>query len=347
MKKGKKILCTLRTAFLFGVLLAILMTFGGCKPKEASEDEVQQALLQSSPYMDYFDPETSMVEDFTITKRQTTSENGTDVVWVSVNAKDDEKSATLSYVMNYVLYNDGWRLEDLSRDMESIWEFSPLQGPSDDLIKGVVPSSATSVSTETNLEVNSATVTYTLENNMGYCITTTACQATFSFGSETGIWTPLDNHVMATKYDFSPIEGTTWQYLEESGKTDHETGEPIYYGNRLEIQTIDSDNMKMTGKFYKYNVYAPYGHSATNWLFQGGEEVDLSEAVMMLDGDTLLIREDYFDGTDRYTPELAIKHAEKYVVFRPEDTESFSVISGELNKFHEKWNGKFILQKVQ
>lgn len=315
--------------------------------EESSENDMEQALMHSSPFFDYFDLDSCSIDEFVIEKRQTREEDYTDTVWVRVSARDKNKSAILSYVMNYVLYNDGWRLENLSRDMESIWEFSPLQGPSDEMIKENVSPNATGISTETNLEGNSATATYTVENNKGYCITTYAWQAFFNFDREIGVWTPIDNRVLATKNDFSPIEGTTWQYLEESDKTDRETGEPIYYGNRLEIQTIDSDNMKMTGKFYKYNVYAPYGHSATKQLFQGVEEVDLSEAVMMLDGDTLLIRGDYFDGTDRYTPELAIKHASKYVVFKPDDTENFSVISGELHKSHEEWNGKFILQKIQ
>lgn len=295
MKKGKKILCTLRTVFLLGVLLAILMTFGGCKPKEASEDEMQQALLQSSPYMDYFDPETSMVEDFTITKRQTTSENGTDVVWVSVNAKDENKSATLSYVMTYILYNDGWKLENVVRDSESTWEFEPLQGPPSEMIETDIPVDPADVTVETYLEEKRADASYTIANDIGFCIIMYAKQQTFSFNTDTGVWIPTDNRTIATQNDFSPIIGTAWQYLEDSN------------GARLELDSIDPVTLDATGSLQVMVVDGSY--SSTKY------EKILSDCVFRFEGESLIMVDYASESSD-------FKHLE----FRHDGDGSFSVI---------------------
>lgn len=337
MRTGKKNLYTLWTAFVLGVILAILMTLGGCTPKEASENEIQQALLQSSPYTDYFDSETSVVEDFAITKRQTSPENGTDVVWVSISAKDDEKSAQLSYIMTYILYNDGWQLEELSRDMESTWIFSPLQGPSDELIKENLPSDLTEFSTETDLEGKNATVTFTVENNRGYCITTYAKQVSFGFNWETGVWSPTENRILATQNDFSPIEGTAWEYLEETDKTDRD-GDVIYKGAYLGISSINPVTLEATGKLIVYRAEYPYGHSAKNWIVQGGYEMDLSDVVFRFEGESLIMVE-YASDESKY----------KHVEFISGDDGNFSVmVCPRDDNFNKYWEGsEYYLERLQ
>lgn len=316
------------------VCMLIVQVFSGCSftPAAPSEDELKDALLYSSAFADYFNSAVT-VNDFVVEKRQTSEESKTDIAWILVSAEDEEKSAQLSYVMTYVLYNDGWELEDLSRDMESTWEFAPLRGPSDEMIQESVPVDAISVSSEADLEENNATATYTVENNMGYCIITSARQIVFEFNRESGIWAPIDNRTLGTQNDFSPIEGTVWQYLEETDHVDTE-GNTIYEGARLEIETINSETLEMTGVLKLYKS----GFRLSMWddFKQGSKEMDLSSATFRLDGSSLIMTK------PRESDEAESKY--KYIEFINEGDGRFSIV---IRPYPGHFDDSYILEKIE
>ena len=206
------------------------------------------------------------------------------------------------------------------------------------MIKENVPADAASVSSEVNLEENSATATYTFENNRGYCITTSARQVIFNFNRESGIWAPVDNRTLGTKNDFSPIEGTTWQYLEATDKTDRETGETIYKGARLDLNSINSETLGATGSLEVYRAEYPYGHSAKNVVIQGGYEMDLSDVVFRFEGESLIMVKSASD-------ESKYKHIE----FINEGDGNFSVmVCPRDDNFNKYWEGsEYFLEKIQ
>ena len=55
------------------------------------------------------------IEATDITKRQTNKDDKTDYIWVDVSAFNDDFSYTGSYELTYILYNDGWMLEDFEQ----------------------------------------------------------------------------------------------------------------------------------------------------------------------------------------------------------------------------------------
>lgn len=318
MKQVKKILSVLMAVFLLAML-------GGCgTPSAPSEREVESALQNSSAFFDNFDSTSCTVDEFAIMKRQTNEESGTDTVWVQVAARDEDKSAQLSYIMKYVLYNDGWELENISPNMESTWQFKPLRGPSDELITQSISIDLGDATVETNLEESSADVSYTVTNDRGFCITTYAKRQTSHFNADTGVWIPTDNQTVATQNDFSPIIGTTWGYLKETDYKDRDSGKTIYVGARLELNDINSETLEATGKLTVYREYHPYGASATAWYFQGGSEVDLSDGFFSWNGESLIM--DSSSKTDY-----------KGLEFRSEGDGLFSIIAIDSDGGHREY----------
>ena len=53
-----------------------------------------------------------VINESQISKRQTNEDDKTDFVWIDVSASNEDFSYTASYELTYVLYNDGWQLED-------------------------------------------------------------------------------------------------------------------------------------------------------------------------------------------------------------------------------------------
>ena len=303
-----------KKAFLL-LLVFMLISLTGCRPKETSESAVKESLLESYAYSDFFDIESSTVENFKIVKRQTVPENNSDTVWVPIDVKDEEKSAQLSYIMTYILYNDGWRLENIAQDRMSVWFFSPLQGPSEEITKKYVPENAIDVSIQNNLEESYATLTYTVEDNRYFCIIKSNMQQTFNFNHEIGAWMPGEVQTLGAQTNFSPIVGKTWVYSEDTEYEDRDTGEIISNGALLKIDDIGAGN-EVTGSLTIKRVEFPYGLSiSTRQSYQGGYSIDLSDAVIEFQDDSMIIRE------DRLNPEFA----EIYAKFSPADGSSFSV----------------------
>lgn len=102
---------TKRFFLLLGVLLLILSLSACGGKKEKSEKEILADIKLEDYYLsgDYG----LEVKSHTIDKRQTNAEDKTDYVWFSLTASNNEFEYYAGYEMMYVLYNDGWRLEDI------------------------------------------------------------------------------------------------------------------------------------------------------------------------------------------------------------------------------------------
>ena len=69
------------------------------------------------------------VTEFSIIKRQTNIEEKTDFVWVSIKAKNLLYQIERNFKMTYILYNEGWLLEefDVYSDSKHSDHILPLQ----------------------------------------------------------------------------------------------------------------------------------------------------------------------------------------------------------------------------
>lgn len=89
--------------------LVLIVFLCGCSPQAKSENEILQDIAKKDPTFAEYD---LIVESHTISKRQTNKDQKTDYVWITVYATCPEFSYTADYTLEYVLYNDGWLLED-------------------------------------------------------------------------------------------------------------------------------------------------------------------------------------------------------------------------------------------
>lgn len=86
-----------------------------------NETELMADLKNSEVFFPYCE---LTIQEIEILKRKTDKENKIDTVYVKVKADNTSIgiSCMLSYEMKYLLYNDGWLLEDVKRYHDGIWE---------------------------------------------------------------------------------------------------------------------------------------------------------------------------------------------------------------------------------
>lgn len=99
------------------LLLILLISLCGCSPSAKSEREIISDLQQSPAFIS----ETVKIDSCEIIKRQTNNDSKSDLVYLTVYVNEDELTCALSYLMEYVLYNDGWILENVSQYDDGPW----------------------------------------------------------------------------------------------------------------------------------------------------------------------------------------------------------------------------------
>lgn len=108
--------------FLCVSLTLTLILLCGCSKSGKSEKEIIKD-LQANPVFIATDIE---ISDYDIIKRQTDTENKTDVIYITVHTNAPELTSSLTYELKYELYNEGWILESVMRYYDGPWEFSGL-----------------------------------------------------------------------------------------------------------------------------------------------------------------------------------------------------------------------------
>lgn len=101
--------------FLALVITSCLLTACGNNPK--SEQDIVEDINAST---DYIAPPID-VDECEIEKRRTDEEAGIDLIYLTVSGDNGEFECSLSYIVTYELYNEGWILETIERDYEGDW----------------------------------------------------------------------------------------------------------------------------------------------------------------------------------------------------------------------------------
>lgn len=103
--------------------VVIIAAFGSCSNISlVSEDQMEED-LKSEMQSNGSDVSISNLE---IEKRITDEDNKTDTVYIWCNVDTPEFTAHQGYILNYILYNDGWEYEDYSTYDETNWTSKPL-----------------------------------------------------------------------------------------------------------------------------------------------------------------------------------------------------------------------------
>lgn len=116
----------MKIAYKLSVLAFFLLVLTSCSGPSA---KTESDILSDIQYQDdYFGSYGLTIDSSNITKRQTNPDDKTDYVWVELNASNDMFTYYAEYYLYYVLYNEGWQLENCEiscqeyevRDYESI-----------------------------------------------------------------------------------------------------------------------------------------------------------------------------------------------------------------------------------
>ena len=103
------------------IALFIVLVLSGCSDRAKSESEI----IEDIEACDSFKILNAEIENLEVVKRQTDKDNRSDLVYVTVEARNDNMECTLSFILQYELYNEGWFLEGgIVRDSSGPWEIS-------------------------------------------------------------------------------------------------------------------------------------------------------------------------------------------------------------------------------
>lgn len=193
-----------------------------------------------------------------ITKRQTNTDNKTDYVWIQVNASNSSFSYTADYKLTYVLYNDGWQLDDFEEEQHSVM---PKYYPSeDDAASALEQYYDGCILVESNIYQ---------KNSLGQNI------ATFQFERQEETEYLVTDYGITLTYYFSPSEG--WHEkisVEDRGHRPNLIGKWIYEddthsyivdilsceGNTL---VLDYDLKKIETKYYSLDYHVDTTHEVS------------------------------------------------------------------------------------
>lgn len=286
----------MKKKLLVVILAAIaILLLAGCGEKPASEATLKEDIYNSSNFSLFSEQLDMEITDLEVVKRQTTTEDKVDTVWVKVTAAGDTAEGEMYYKLTYHLYNDGWLLEAIADDTVDSWHFKPLEGVPDEVIASYIPEGAEILENTVDLEVASHTVTYTYEESHLYCDVTYKKQLVFNFGSgyytsgmhDPGRW-GLQNEVDVGSYEDWHLEGT-W-YLKS-----FDYHNDIYYYLKIETVPIVSLNaheengsFKISGTFErvvnskKETFEGPFTVEWDEWLCEYQIETGYRTSVFYL-----------------------------------------------------------------
>ena len=110
----KKTVCV-----LFSVCFLFFLSACGDKVKNEAE------MISDLQAYKGFVSEDIKISNLEVVKRQTNTDKNSDEVYVTVYTDDERFTSTLSLVLRYELYNEGWMLESINRT-KGVWEFYGL-----------------------------------------------------------------------------------------------------------------------------------------------------------------------------------------------------------------------------
>lgn len=113
----------------------VILLFSGCG-KSAKNEAAIRADLDEGNYLSS-EGVNFKTNEFEIIKRQTDVDNKSDTVFASIKAisEDDSAQMTGEYTISYVLYNDGWLIDDVSTDSATIVPLHGKEFTTDELVE--------------------------------------------------------------------------------------------------------------------------------------------------------------------------------------------------------------------
>ncbi len=218
------------------ILLVLVCVFTACgTPAEKSEKEIAADLQQTIAASG------EAVADFTVSsieveKRRTDKDSGVDTVYVWADVESAAVKGTVGYTVQYVLYEEGWLLENVSAYELESWEFSPLVGVDEATANADVQEynevQWQLLNVETDLEQGICTYYYQGEESLynGYCVEKYDVALEYVFDKNNGLWSEPREH--ENRY-------TSWEYLAGTWQTSADVGLWTLYGHPKRTAHVD------------------------------------------------------------------------------------------------------------
>lgn len=193
-------------AFISAVmgLLFLLTACGASAAKSKGESAICADIVNEDHYFSNY---SLNIDSSHITKRQTNEDDKNDFVWIEVNASNDVFTYSANYELTYVLYNDGWLLDNYKKTNSSV---APKVFPTLEDAMGILDSQMYGDYEPMSEGHGPNFVSYSFQRSAAYHCLITNYITTISYNfSPDSLWT---YSISDDKYGYSlDIEGE-WEY---------------------------------------------------------------------------------------------------------------------------------------
>lgn len=125
-KKHSLVMFGLKAKRITMAILIVCLICGlsacGSKTSEKTDKQISNDIQQQDEYFNTYGLE---IDSFSVSKRQTNVDEKNDFVWCEITASNDTFSYLAEYELTYVLYNDGWLLEEYVQNSSTVTPISP------------------------------------------------------------------------------------------------------------------------------------------------------------------------------------------------------------------------------
>ncbi|MBE6956627.1 MAG: hypothetical protein E7450_04165 [Ruminococcaceae bacterium] len=227
--------------FISVIGATILLLLASCgAPAAKSESDIRADISGNDRY---FSDYNLTLESMSVVKRQTNQEDKTDYVWISVTAKNNDFTYNADYELMYVLYNEGWLLENYTR---STSDFTPNYYPT-------VDDAATAI----NNYADGCTLINTVSSEK---------KMTYQFKREETKYYLTTEYRTDLVYEFTP--GSGWRASIHETELSHKpdiVGEWIYQDDLryFYVNIISVEDEIVTLEYNLENVHTSYSETTT------------------------------------------------------------------------------------
>lgn len=225
----------LASTIALAALLAFTLTACSHTPAAKTENQISADICAEDSY---FSDYNLKIDSFKITKRQTNTDAKSDYIWCDVVGSNNVFAYSASYELTYILYNNGWLLEDYLRKDSSI---IPLAFPTEAEAIAALDNHYSGCTCLGNSQHdNSITYQFAWKDEYNYLITNYDISLTYSFSPASG-WTGKVTNKEVTGYSFDILG--EWEYMDN---------ERNFYINVIEVGEVSSMESKDVGIVLSY-----------------------------------------------------------------------------------------------
>jgi len=220
--------------------LLIIFALSGCAGKTVGEEMLLEDL--NVYRVDLAARKDVVFTELEIEKRRTDDQAGTDDVYVRVFGESEELSCEVAYRLMYVMYNDGWSLEEVQMHDYESWKVVPKKGVDPKMLEQIMTENyefsemEPSVTNE-ELDEGQASYSYIITRNYNYSTQYDTVRIDCRMNPYTYEW-DLEHSVIAQREDWD-ISGT-W-YFE---------GNSMISGMEATVEVDSLNSLEFVGSYH-------------------------------------------------------------------------------------------------